>query len=158
MFDPERQRFFVNIADPPRIVGIDPEALDRIATAFEVPARGPHGLDLDPSGARLLCACDEGKLISLDARSGEVFGVLDLSGPPDVVFLNHRLGRLYVAIGEPGVIDVIDVRAWRKLEVVPTEVGAHTIALDEDADRVFAFLPHSHRAVVFQEDHRGSEP
>lgn len=149
VFDAERRRFFVNIADPPRIVVMNPEALDRIETAFNVPAGGPHGLELDPSGGRLFCACDEGKLIALDAGSGEFFGALDLSGPPDVIFLNHALGHLYVAIGDPGVIDVIDVRAWKALVVVPTEAGAHTIALDEATNRLFAFLPGTHRAAMF---------
>lgn len=152
IFDPGRQRFFVNIASPFQIVVIDPDALDRVETSFDVPARGPHGLELNRSGGHVLCACDEGKLVALDAASGTASGMLDLSGPPDVVFLNRRLGRLYVAIGDPGVIDVIDVKAWVRLEVVLTESGAHTIALDEDTDRVFAFLPHSHQAAVFQDE------
>lgn len=151
IFDPERRVFFVNIADPFQIVVIDPDSPAPATRAIDVPARGPHGLELDPSGHRLLCACDEGKLVSLDSRSGEVLGTLDLTGAPDVVFLNHALRHLYVAIGDPGVIDVIDIAAWRTREVVPTERGAHTLAHDEGAHRVYAFLPQTHRASVFQD-------
>jgi hypothetical protein len=46
------------------------------------------------------------------------------------------------------VVDVVDVDAWRRVEVVSTERGAHTIALDETAERVYAFLPETHRALV----------
>lgn len=152
IFDQERRVFFVNIADPFQIVVIDPESPAAVTHAIEVPARGPHGLELDSSGHRLLCACDEGKLVSLDSRSGEVLGILDLSGTPDVVFLNHTLQHLYVAIGDPGVIDVIDITAWKTCEVVPTERGAHTLAHHEGAHRVYAFLPGSHRASVFQDE------
>ena len=77
--------------------------------------------------------------------------MLDLSGPPDVIFLNPVLERLYVAIGDPGVIDVIDTRAWKTVQVVPTERGAHTIAHDVNSNRVYAFLPQTNRAEVFQD-------
>src|SRR5438552_13041188 len=79
IFDPEQRLFFVNIADPPLIVVVDPESHGRIERHIEVPASGPHGLELDLSGHRLLCACDEGRLVSIDSRSGEVLAVLDLS-------------------------------------------------------------------------------
>jgi DNA-binding beta-propeller fold protein YncE len=151
IFDPEQHLFFVNIADPPVIVVVDPETGGSIERRIDVPARGPHGLEIDPSGRRLLCACDEGKLVSISARSGEVLGILDLSGPPDVVFLSQSLAHLYVAAGDPGVIDVIDIGAWRTVEAVPTGLGAHTIAHDHDSNRVYAFLPQTHRATVFQD-------
>jgi hypothetical protein len=39
--------------------------------------------------------------------------------------------------------------AVRREEVVPTESGAHTLALDRKRNKVYAFLPRSHRAAVF---------
>ncbi len=72
-----------------------------------------------------------------------------LSGAPDVIFLNPRSGHLYVAIGDPGVIDVIDIATMRRKEAVPTETGAHTLALDRKRNKIYAFLPQSHRAAVF---------
>jgi hypothetical protein len=47
------------------------------------------------------------------------------------------------------VIDVIDVRAMRRIESVPTEPGAHTTALDVARHVLYVFLPKTHRAVVF---------
>ena len=79
-----------------------------------------------------------------------------MSGAPDVVFLNHRRNRLYVAVGEPGVIDVFDSQSLERIESVATERGAHTIAFDASRDRVYAFLPGTHRAAVF-EDSEGDE-
>jgi DNA-binding beta-propeller fold protein YncE len=107
-------------------------------------------LDLDPSTGRLLCACDAGVLLAIDGVSGCVLGDVALSGGPDVIFLHPAIGRLYVAVGEPGVIDVIDVGTMRRVEVVPTEAGAHTLALDR-RNKVYAFLPRSGRAAVFVE-------
>ena len=70
MFDPAQSLFFVNIADPAQIVVIDPQRLQAVAGHLEVPNRGPHGLDIDPARRRLYCACDGGKLVSLDSTSG----------------------------------------------------------------------------------------
>jgi len=151
VYDSEQRVFFVNIADPPVIVVIDPEIPGWEARRLAVPARGPHGLELDPSRHRLYCACDEGALVSLDSRSGEAIASLELSGGPDVIFLDRSLSHLYVAAGDPGVIDVIDVERWERKEAVSTKPGAHTIALDEDRHRVYAFLPETHRASVFED-------
>jgi DNA-binding beta-propeller fold protein YncE len=149
VFDPRQEVFFVNIADPPQIVVIDARHPTQIARVYEVPAAGPHGLDLDLAHGRLFCACDAGRLVCLEAHSGRVLDERDLSGVPDVMFLNAGLGHLYVAIGDPGVIDVFDSRALEPLETVATEQGAHTIAFDSDRHKVYVFLPQTHRAAVY---------
>ena len=149
VYDPALQMFFVNIASPALIIAIDARDPTKIARQYEVPAAGPHGLELDPSTGRLLCACDAGVLVAIDAATGRVLGDVPLSGGPDVVFLNPKFARLYVAIGDPGVIDVIDVNTMRRIEVVSTEAGAHTFALDRKRDKLYAFLPRSHRTAVF---------
>lgn len=88
------------------------------------------------------------KLISLDARSGNVLDVVDLGGVPDMIFVNALLRRLYVAIGDPGILQVFDTEAMQLLETVPTEPGAHTTAFDPDRHKIYAFLPQTHRAAV----------
>ena len=149
IYDAARDMFFVNIATPARIIVIDARDPTRISKEYEIPAAGPHGLDLDAATGRLLCACDAGVLLAIDAASGGVLADVPLSGAPDVVFLHPQSGRLYVAIGSPGVIDVIDIGAMRRDEVVTTEAGAHTLALNRKRNKVYAFLPQSHRAAVF---------
>ena len=149
VYDPARATFFVNIASPARIIAIDARAPTTISRQYEVPAAGPHGLDLDSHAGRLLCACDAGVLLAIDIDTGRVLGDVALSGAPDVIFLHPRFGRLYVASGDPGVIDVVDTGAMRREQVVPTEAGAHTLALDRVGNKVYAFLPRSHRAAVF---------
>jgi DNA-binding beta-propeller fold protein YncE len=152
VFDDRAAAFYVNIADPAQIVVIDARAPARIARAFAIPAVGPHGLDIDAERRRLYCACDGGQLVVLDLPSGRVVDELPLRGIPDVVFFNAALRHIYVAIGDPGVIDVFDTRnadAARHIETVTTERGAHTIAFDPDRNKIYAFLPQSHRAAVF---------
>lgn len=151
VYDARRDLFLINIVEPARIVvvsGVDPT---RIAATYDVPAAGPHGLDLDPERGRLFCACDAARLVCLDATAGRVLQELELSGAPDVVFFNQARAHLYVAIGDPGVIDVFDTTAMRRIESVPTEKGAHTLGFDPDRNKVYAFLPQTHRVAVFQD-------
>ncbi len=66
-----------------------------------------------------------------------------------MILLDPTLRHLYVAIGDPGVIEVFDVGRLTSVEVVTTEPVAHTIAVDFDRRRVYAFLPATHRTAVF---------
>src|SRR5262245_25638919 len=141
--------FYVNIADPPQIAVVDSAKPTMVVRTFSVPATGPHGLDLDAATHRLFCACDGRALVVLDARTGAVLTRTDLAGAPDVIFFNRELKHLYVAIGEPGLIEVFDTDTLRRLEAVRTEAGAHTLGFDQGRHAVYAFLPGSHRAVVY---------
>ena len=149
--DAESGRFYVNVADPPQIVVVDSADPTRLANAFPMPAVDPHGLKLNPTTHHLFCACDGKVLLVVDARSGEVRSEHAISGVPDVIFLNAALRHLYIAIGDPGVIEVFDTRTMRRLESVPTERGAHTIGFDSVRNTVYAFLPDTHRAAVYRD-------
>ncbi len=151
VFDAETGWFHVNIADPPEIAIVDAARPERVARTFAVPAAGPHGLDHDPAGHRLFCACDGRMLVVLDCRSGEVLGRAELGGVPDVIFFNAVLRHLYVAIGDPGVIEVFETGRIRRVETVATERGAHTLGFDPARNRVYALLPETHRAAVYED-------
>jgi hypothetical protein len=151
LFSERQDVFFVNIADPPCIVVLDASNPTEIAKILAVPAAGPHGLDLEVQAQRLFCACDAKRLICLNAHSGKVSSDLALSGVPDVIFFNAALSRLYVAIGDPGVIDIVDTKRMKLIETIKTEAGAHTIGFDAPRNKVYAFLPETHRAAVYQD-------
>lgn len=151
IFDPTARVFYVNIARPAQIVVIDPQAPERGTRGYDIPSEGPHGLDLDVLNRRLFCACDSGLLFTLNADTGEILSQATLSGKPDVIFYNATRQHLYVAIGDPGVIDVFDTQTMRRLEVVPTEKGAHTLGFDPLRNKIYAFLPGTHRAAVFSD-------
>jgi DNA-binding beta-propeller fold protein YncE len=149
VYDPTAAVFHVNIADPPQIVVVgadDPVAIRRVV---RIPHAGPHGLDIDVERRRLFCACDAGVVVEVDADRGEIMATEPIAGVPDVVFFNNALRRLYVAIGDPGVIEVFDTAPLRRHEIITTEAGAHTLSFDARRNIVCAFLPASHRAAVY---------
>lgn len=149
LYEPDGDAFYVNIQDPPQIVVVPGYAPDRIARVMSIPAAGPHGLDFDAATHRLFCACDDGTLVVVDARSGAVLHQRPLSGVPDVVWFNQRRAQVYVAIGDPGVIDVFATDTMTALGSIKTERGAHTTALAANCDRLYAFLPATHRAAIY---------
>jgi DNA-binding beta-propeller fold protein YncE len=148
VYDPERGAVYANIQKPPQIVVIDC-ALALIERALPVPSAGPHGLWLE--SGRLFCATDAGALVVCDRDSGESVASLPLPGVPDVVMHDPDLHRLYVAIGDPGLVCSFDSERLEQLETVATEQGAHTISWDPVGSCLYVFCSTSCRAAVYEE-------
>jgi DNA-binding beta-propeller fold protein YncE len=148
VFDPERERVYANIADPAQILVLDPRS-GEVERALDVPSAGPHGLWLDRG--RLFCAADGGALVVLDRDSGEVLRELPLPGVPDVVVHDPAARRLYVAVGEPGVVCSFDSDRLEPVEEIRTEPGAHTLAWEPDSRSLHVFCPRSCGAAVYRE-------
>ncbi len=152
VFDQSTDRFYVNISDPAQIAILNGKNPEGVVDFYKIPAIGPHGLDLDDRGRRLFCACDKGGLYTVDVETRKVSKMADLAGAPDVIFYNPKLGHLYVAIGDPGIIQVFDTRLIKQTEIVKTEEGTHTIAFDQETDKVYAFMPETHRASIYLDE------
>ena len=90
-------------------------------------------------------------LAVLDRDSGELHTSLPLPGVPDVVMHDPELARLYVAIGEPGVVCSFDSAHLEPLETVATEQGAHTLGWDPDGRCLYVFCPGIGGPLVFEE-------
>ena len=148
VYDHERDVVYANIQRPAQIVVIDCERAV-ITRTLDVPSEGPHGLWLD--SGRLFCAADGGALVVLDRDSGGVIASLPLPGVPDVVMQDPRLRRLYVAIGDPGVVCSFDSARLEQQETVETEKGAHTSGWDPVDRCLYVFCPASAGAAVYEE-------
>ena len=149
VFDPRADVFHVNIMDPSQIAVVSAADPVEVRRVVPIPHTGAHGLDIDVERRRLYCACDGGTLVEVDADTGALLAEEKIAGPPDVVFFNTALAHLYIAIGEPGVIEVFGTQPLRRLETVVTEPGAHTLAFDARRQLVYAFLPATHRAALY---------
>ena len=145
LYNADTDSFFVNIADPPSIVSVKADDLSDVSRTFNIPARGPHGLEQDMKNGTLYCACDGGILIGLNLKTGATEVLGPLSGPPDVIWLNRNLDRLYVAVGDPGVIDVFDINTRQFVEKIQTGPDAHTLTVDHRRGNVHVFLPRVYR-------------
>jgi DNA-binding beta-propeller fold protein YncE len=150
VYEQTGDRFLVNIRDPACVVCLAAQSLKELGRWF-VSSTGPHGLDLDPQHGRAFIACDGGVVSVLSLLTGGEVASVEIAGEPDVIWHNPNRQILYVAIGRPGVIDVIDTATLRRVEQVVTEDGAHTTAFDRVRQRLYVFLPRSCRAALYNE-------
>jgi hypothetical protein len=97
---------------------------------------------------------DPGKVFgaAITVQSGKTTNQVEINGVPDVIFFNAARPHLYVAISDPGMIQVFDTNTLQRVETVATEKGAHTLAFDAERNKVDAFLPQTHRAAVYRDD------
>ncbi len=146
-------RFLVNIREP-ALVAVLSASTFTLVGQFPVSHVGPHGLDLDQEGRRAFVACDGGTVVTLDASTGLELAQVPIASTPDAIWHNHRTARLFVAIQDPGVIDVVNTVNMRVDEQIQTELGAHTTAFDALRQRLYVFLP-SCRVAVYEESEVG---
>ncbi|HYZ76482.1 MAG TPA: hypothetical protein VE596_03825 [Gaiellaceae bacterium] len=147
-YDQDRDLVYANIQAPAQIIVIDCERA-AVVRALDVPTDGPHGLWLD--SGRLFCATDGGALVVLERDSGDVLATLPLPGVPDVVMHDAHLRRLYVAIGDPGVVCSFDSERLEPVETIETEPGAHTSGWDPIDGSLYVFCPGSGGGAVYEE-------
>ncbi len=150
VYDLAGDRFLVNIREPAcvAVLAADTAAL---RAQWPVSSPGPHGLDLDPEHGRAYVACDGGRVATLDLKTGREVAGVAIAGEPDAIWYNVNRSLLYVAIGSPGVVDVVDTREMALAQEVATEVGAHTTAFDHNQQLLYVFLPRSCQAAVYEE-------
>lgn len=142
LYDAAHDRFLVNVRDPAAVVVVDAETASVIDT-WSVSSPGPHGLDFDGPGGRVFVACDGGELIRLSANDGRELGSLGIAGGPDAIWFDGAADSVYVAIGSPGVVQVVDTARMALLETVVTEEGTQTTALDARRRVLYVFKPMS---------------
>jgi DNA-binding beta-propeller fold protein YncE len=150
VFDAPRQRFLVNVREPACVVALAAQTCEQAAQVGDLPT-GPHGLDLDRRGNRAFVACDAGVVVVLDLTTDREIARVPIAGAPDAIWFNTSAQRLYVAIGQPGVVDVLDAHALAVVEKISTEKRAHTTAFDSQRQRLYVFLPESSRTAVYEE-------
>ena len=146
--DAAAERLFLCIREPSMILVAGLPDLNLLAQ-WKLPSGGAHGLDIDHARGRLYAACDDGELVEVDSRSGEVTNVWPIAGPPDVTFFNPATGRVHVAIGEPGLVETVDPGTGKAVRTV-TAAGAHTTVL-VPPDRLYVISP-AHGGVLVLAD------
>jgi len=136
--DAAAERLFLCIRDPSMILVASLPELHPLAR-WPLPSAGAHGLDIDHARGLLYAACDGGDLVEVDSRSGDITNVWPIAGPPDVTFFNPAIGRVHVAIGEPGLVETIEPRTGKAMRTI-TGAGAHTTVL-VPPDRLYVISP-----------------
>jgi DNA-binding beta-propeller fold protein YncE len=155
VFDEQADRFLINIRDPASLVSLAGSS-GELDGSWPISSAGPHGLDLDRHRGRAFVACDGAQVVVIDLASGKELAAITIAGEPDAIWFNPLRQRLYVGIGNPGLLDIVDTERLIRLESIPTEPGAKTSAFDVKRQRLYVFLPRSCATAVFEETWQAS--
>lgn len=156
VYDPLRERFLVNIREPACVAVLDATSLDLVGQ-WPIPSAGPHGLAIDTVRQRGYVACDGGQVVQIHLADGAITGQVAIAGAPDAIWHNAQRQRLYVAMGDPGLAQVIDTQTMQVAQEFATELGAHTTAFDVQRQALYVFLPTTCQAEVFVESEEGDD-
>ena len=107
--------FHVNIMDPPQIVVVERRQTRQRSprpSRFRTPAR-TASTSTSPGGGCSVPATP-GCCWTSTRTAARSWRTESIAGVPDVVFFNAPLRHLYVAIGDPGLIEVFDTAPFRR--------------------------------------------
>jgi DNA-binding beta-propeller fold protein YncE len=155
-YDATHGRFLVNIREPACVAVLEAASCS-LQDHWPMPSVGPHGLDLDLANQRGYVACDGKQVLQLDLAGGAITGQAAIAGVPDAIWHDAARQRLYVAMGDPGMVQVIETQSMQVVQTLTTEPGAHTTALDVERGMMYVFLPATCRAGVFVESDEGEQ-
>ena len=145
-----RGSLFVNIEDQNRVAKIDTRSL-RLIREFALPGcDGPTGIAYAADSRRLVSACANGVAV-ISTADGATIATLPIGKGADGAVYDEQRKVALVPAGKDGNLSVLSLSGVpRVLEVVPTAVGARTIALDPTTG--IAYLPTAERRAVVGSD------
>ena len=147
-------KIYVNITERDQIVQVDGESLKVLHRWSLAPGEGPSGLSMDRKNRRLFSACDNQKMVVMDADTGKVIAALPTGAGTDASLFDPDAGNAFASAGGSGTLTVIHEDSPDKfsvLEDVPTQSGARTMALDTKTHNVLLVTArHGHGATHSQ--------
>jgi DNA-binding beta-propeller fold protein YncE len=101
----------------------------------------PKSLAIDSAHSRLFAACDNLKLLVLNADNGNLLATLPIGYDVDAVGYDANHGLIYAANGGPeGSLTIIRQHvsdSYAVIQTLPTRQRARTLAVDQDTGKVY---------------------
>ncbi len=132
-------RIYINIEDKSLIDEINPKTM-KIENVWPIaPGEHPSGLAIDPMNHVLFSVCHNKLMVVMNALDGKVITTLPIDERVDGAAYDPVLQRAYSSNGE-GTLTIVQREgkdSYKVLEVLPTQIGARTIALDTKTHRLY---------------------
>lgn len=152
-YDAASHHIFVNVQGLGQLAEIDPVRLNvirRISTQG-TGCIGNHGLLIDARKQRAFVACESSDdLLWIDMRTMRIMGTWPIGEGPDVLALDEKDNRLFIA-SESGTVSVLsNGRAVAPLAQAFLASAAHTVAVDSRDQTVYFPLENAHGKPVLR--------
>ena len=132
-------KVYVNITDKDQIAEVDAETLKVTHRWPLVQGTGPSGLAIDRKNRRLFSACDNQRMVIMDADSGKVLAALRTGAGTDGAGFDPETGNAFASAGGAGTLTIIHEDSpdkFRVLEEIDTQSGARTMTVDSKTHNV----------------------
>jgi DNA-binding beta-propeller fold protein YncE len=130
---------YINIDDKSEIVALDSRKLEVKSRWPLAPGESPSGIALDQQHRRLFSACENKKMIILNADNGQVISTLPIGEGTDGAGFDPETQLAFSSNGE-GTLSIIHEDSADKfsvIESIPTQRGARTMAIDAKTHNIF---------------------
>ena len=130
---------FINITDKNQVVEVDAKALKVLHRWPLAPGEGPSGISMDRKNRRLFSACDNQKMIVMNADTGKVVAALRTGAGTDASVFDPDTMNAFAPAGGAGTLTIIHEDSPDKfsvLEEIDTQSGARTATLDTKTHNV----------------------
>ena len=137
--DETASRIYCNIEDKNEVAVIDTTKHEVIARWPLAPGEGPSGIALDAAHHRLFATCHNKMMVMLDTETGKVITTVPIGAGVDGCAFDETAQLAFASCGE-GITTIAKEDGVNKLEVVQvlkTERGARTMALDPTTHRIY---------------------
>jgi DNA-binding beta-propeller fold protein YncE len=143
-------KVYVNITDKDEIVEVDGQTMKVTHRWPLVQGTGPSGLAMDRKNRRLFSACDNQKMVVMDADSGKVIAALRTGAGTDGAGFDPETMNAFAPAGGAGTLTIIhedSPNSFKVLEEIDTQSGARTMAVDMKTHNVLTVTArHGHGA------------
>ncbi len=126
-------KVYVNITDKDEIAEVDAETMKVTHRWPLAPGTGPSGLAMDRKTRRLFSACDNQKMVIMNADTGKVIASLRTGAGTDGAGFDPDSGNAFASAGGAGTLTIIhedSPDSFKVLEELDTQSGARTMTLD----------------------------
>jgi hypothetical protein len=137
--DEEAGRIYCNIEDKSEVAVIDLSKHDVIARWPLAPGEEPSGIALDARHHRLFAGCHNNMMVMLNTESGKVIGTVPIGRGVDGCAFDDSTQLAFASCGD-GTTTIAKEEGPNKLivvQVLKTERGARTMALDPATHRIY---------------------
>lgn len=132
-------KFYVDGAEKNEIVRVD-TATNKADAHWPMPSCiKPHGLAIDREHHRLFASCSNKAMVVMNADNGAVIATLPIGEGTDFAVFDPSRGLAYSSNrdGTLSVVAEISPDNFVSLPAIPTQVGARTMAIDPESDRIY---------------------
>ena len=138
VYDASTDRIYLNIKDKDVVAVIDPSSNKVVGQWPTTPAVHPHGMALDEARHRVFSAGVNGKLITIDTRTGVTTGVVAIARGVDQIAFDTSAQMVYCA--GAGQMSVVRTSGDTPILVgnVTTSATARNVAVDPNTHAVWS--------------------